>query len=83
MQSSNYTSERPLWFAKVPLSAGENIGYAFVREQDCGQGWIWESAVDAGNRTVSVPPCVVGEEEVVRGETDDAFRGEGGRSGGC
>ncbi|KAK1781389.1 carbohydrate-binding-like protein [Copromyces sp. CBS 386.78] len=84
MQSSNYTSERPLWFAKVPLTAGENVGYAFVREQDCGQGWIWEDVdVTKGNRTVSVPACVEGEEETVRGETDDAFRGKGGSSGGC
>ncbi|KAK3338340.1 Six-hairpin glycosidase-like protein [Neurospora tetraspora] len=84
MQSSNYTSERPLWFAKVPLTAGESVGYAFVREQDCGQGWIWETeSVTEKNRTVEVPGCVEGEEETVRGVTDDAFRGKGGSSGGC
>lgn len=85
MQSTNYTSERPLWFAKVPLTAGEkNVGYAFVREQDCGRGWIWEDAKMGKNRTVDVPGCVEGEdEETVRGVTDDVFRGEGGRSGGC
>ncbi|KAK3398628.1 Six-hairpin glycosidase-like protein [Sordaria brevicollis] len=82
MQSTNYTQERPLWFAKVPLTAGQNVEYAFVREQDCGQAWIWEDQTQA-NRTVSVPACVEGEEETVRGETDDAFRGKGGSSGGC
>ncbi len=79
--SSNYTAERPLWFAKVPLTAGSEVrtvSYKYARQQDCGQPWIWESV----NRTIEVPVCVEGNTEVVS-ETDEAWVGEVGRPGGC
>ncbi|KAK0630639.1 Six-hairpin glycosidase-like protein [Bombardia bombarda] len=79
MQSSNYTSERPLWFAKLPLTAGETISYSYVREEDCGQPWIWEDR----NRTLVVPACVEGGETEVLLETDEKWEGEVGRGGGC
>lgn len=78
MQSSNYTDARPMWFAQVPLTAGDIVTYKYAREQDCGQPWIWETV----NRTLEVPACVEGSTEVLL-ETDDAFVGERGRSGGC
>ncbi|KAM7222785.1 family 15 glycosyl hydrolase [Rhypophila decipiens] len=78
MQSSNYTDARPMWFAQIPLTAGETVTYKYAREQDCGQPWIWETV----NRTLEVPACVEGSTEVLF-ETDDAFVGERGSSGAC
>ena len=79
MQSTNYTEARPLWFAEIPLTAGETISYKYVREEDCGQEWIWE---ERENRTLKVPDCVEGSTEVLL-STDEAWVGKGGRSGGC
>jgi len=76
--ASNYTAERPLWFLAAPLPAGETVSYVYVRQEDCGQGWIYESV----NRTVAVPACVEGDESV-RETTDDAWTGETGSSGAC
>ena len=78
MQSTNYTEARPLWFAEIPLTAGETISYKYVREEDCGQEWIWE---ERENRTLKVPECVEGSTEVLL-STDEAWVGKGGRSGG-
>jgi glucoamylase len=76
--ASNYTAERPLWFLAAPLPAGETVSYVYVRQENCGQPWIYESV----NRTVAVPACVEGDESV-RAATDDAWTGRTGTSGGC
>ncbi|KAB5572515.1 family 15 glycosyl hydrolase [Coniochaeta sp. 2T2.1] len=76
--SSNYTSERPLWFLAAPLPAGETVSYVYVRQENCGQPWIFESV----NRTVTVPACIEGDESV-RESTDDAWTGETGSNGNC
>jgi glucoamylase len=76
--ASNYTTERPLWFLSAPLPAGETLSYVYVRQENCGQPWIYESV----NRTVAVPGCVDGDESV-RETTDDAWTGKTGSSGGC
>jgi glucoamylase len=78
LRSTNYTSERPLWFLPAALTAGQTVSYAYVRQEDCGQPWIWESV----NRTLTVPACIEGDESV-RLTTDDAWTGEVGKSGGC
>lgn len=78
LQSSNYSAARPLWYAAVPLAAGEAVSYVYVRQEDCGQGWIYESV----NRTLVVPPCVPGDYGV-RETTNDAWTGRTGTSGGC
>ncbi|KAK4226342.1 Six-hairpin glycosidase-like protein [Podospora fimiseda] len=82
--SSNYTNERPLWYAVVPLETPSDgssaLRYKFVRQQDCGQDWILE---DGEERVIEVPKCVSDGSEDVLGEVDEAFRGQGGRSGGC
>ena len=82
--SSNYTAERPLWWADVPVELPKGSGatvltYKYARQQDCGQDWI----VEEDDRTVEVPACKTeGGEEVV-GDVDDEFVGEGGTPGGC
>jgi glucoamylase len=78
LMSSNYTVERPLWFAQLALEAGEVVSYKYIRQEDCGQEWIWETV----NRTLVVPPCVEGSTDVLA-ETDDAWMGEVGMPGGC
>ncbi|KAG7113354.1 Glucoamylase P like protein [Verticillium longisporum] len=51
-----YTDARPLWAIDVDLdAAGETVTYQFVRRQNCGQGYIYETV----NRTVDVPACGV------------------------
>lgn len=76
--SSNYTSERPLWFLPASLTAGTAVGYKYARQEDCGQPWILESV----NRTVQVPACVEGDDSV-RASTDDAWTGSVGQHGNC
>ena len=78
LAASNYTSERPEWFAELALEAGETVSYSYVRQENCGQPWIWESI----NRTLVVPPCVEGSTTVVL-ETNDAWTGPVGSSGNC
>lgn len=76
--ASQYSAERPLWFLSVPLDAGQTVSYGYVRGEDCGQDWIYESV----NRTVVVPACVEGDDGV-RETTDDAWTGAVGKTGGC
>ncbi|KAK4192005.1 family 15 putative glycoside hydrolase [Podospora australis] len=82
LMSSNYTAERPLWYADLPLEMPEGVTtlkYKYARQQDCGQDWI----VEEEERTLEVPQCRKDGSEVVQLETDEAFRGPGGKSGGC
>lgn len=72
--AGGYTSERPLWSVSAYLTAGETVDYVYVRQEDCGQAYIYEST----NRTLVVPAC--GSEGLV---TDDAWVGELGTPGGC
>lgn len=74
MGAGGYTSERPLWSLSAYLTAGEELSYVYVRQENCGQAWIYES----GNRTLVAPPC--GSAGIV---TDDAWVGPVGTSGGC
>ncbi|KAK3390527.1 family 15 glycosyl hydrolase [Podospora didyma] len=78
MLSSNYTAERPMWFATLALEAGEHVSYGYARQQDCGRDPIWETV----NRTLVVPACVEGSTAVLL-ETDDAWAGDVGTPGGC
>ena len=79
LQSSNYTAERPLWYARLPLTTpGETVTYKYAREQDCGRPWI----VEERNRTLVVPACVANSTAVLY-ETDEVFEGPGGTPGGC
>ncbi|KAH6658983.1 1, 4-alpha-D-glucan glucohydrolase [Truncatella angustata] len=77
--SSNYTSERPLWYAPVALTAGEYINYGYARQENCDQPWIFETV----NRTLLVPACDESDVEAIRAETNDAWTGALGSSGGC
>lgn len=77
--SSNYTSERPLWYAVLALTAGETIDYGYARQEDCDQPWIFETV----NRTLVVPACQEGSVSVILAETDDAWTGPVGTTGGC
>ncbi|KAF3007310.1 hypothetical protein E8E14_004704 [Neopestalotiopsis sp. 37M] len=77
--SSNYTSERPLWYAPIALTAGEYINYGYARQEDCDQPWIFETV----NRTLLVPECDENDVEAIRAETNDAWTGAVGSSGGC
>ena len=82
--SSNYTSERPLWWADVPLDLTEGSGatvikYKYARQQNCGQPWI----VEEEEREVVAPACRTDGSTVVGATTDDAFVGAGGTSGNC
>jgi glucoamylase len=72
--SGQYTKERPLWSVSAFLNAGESVDYKYVRQEDCGQPYIYETL----NRTLVVPGC--GSEAVT---TDDAWTGPVGTSGGC
>jgi glucoamylase len=74
LNPGNYSSERPLWYAEVQMPAGETVSYTYVRQEDCGQAEIYETA----NRTVTVPAC--GGSRVI---TDEAWTGPFGTSGGC
>ncbi|KAI0441179.1 carbohydrate-binding module family 20 protein [Xylaria telfairii] len=80
--ASGYTDQRPLWDATIALTAGETISYAYVRQEDCGQDPIWESAT--ANRTLVIPPCDPNADpDTVLVVTDDAWQGPKGTSGGC
>ncbi|KAK3944891.1 1, 4-alpha-D-glucan glucohydrolase [Diplogelasinospora grovesii] len=79
MLASNYTGERPEWFVTVAMTAGEPVTYGYVRQENCGQPWIWEQL--AQNRTLVVPAC--GNSTAVRLQTDDAWTGPTGQSGNC
>ncbi|KAK9414358.1 putative 1, 4-alpha-D-glucan glucohydrolase [Seiridium unicorne] len=69
--ASNYTSERPLWYAPVALTAGEYINYGYARQEDCDQPWIFETV----NRTLLVPACDESDVEAILAETNDAWTG--------
>jgi glucoamylase len=77
--SSNYTSDRPLWYSDIALTAGSPISYAYARQEDCDQPWIFETI----NRTLEVPACNEDDEEAIVAETNDAWTGSTGTSGGC
>ena len=82
--SSNYTAERPMWWADVPLdmaagSGATTVKYKYARQQNCGQDWI----VEAAERTVQVPACRTDGSSQVMVETNDAFIGQGGTPGSC
>ncbi|KAG7108190.1 Glucoamylase P like protein [Verticillium longisporum] len=52
LTADGYTDARPLWAIDVDLdAAGQTVTYQFVRRQNCGQGYIYETV----NRTVDVP----------------------------
>ncbi|KAK4165232.1 family 15 putative glycoside hydrolase [Cladorrhinum sp. PSN259] len=81
--SSNYTTEKPVWFAVVPLEPpadGSVLKYRYARQQDCGQEWIVE---EGEARQLEVPKCVSDGSEDVLGEVDEVFNGKGGSTGGC
>ncbi|KAK6206338.1 hypothetical protein LQW54_007790 [Pestalotiopsis sp. IQ-011] len=77
--SSNYTAARPLWYAPVALTAGSYVSYGYARQEDCDQPWIFETV----NRTLLVPECDENDVEAIRAETNDAWTGPVGSSGGC
>ncbi|KAI0132383.1 1, 4-alpha-D-glucan glucohydrolase [Xylariales sp. AK1849] len=77
--ASNYTSERPLWYAPLALTAGETINYGYARQEDCNQPWIFENT----NRTLVVPACDEDDTEAILAETNDAWTGPTGSAGGC
>ncbi|KAI0514762.1 carbohydrate-binding module family 20 protein [Xylaria bambusicola] len=82
LDASGYTDQRPLWAATIALTAGETTNYVYVRQQDCGQGPIWESST--ANRTLVIPPCDPdADPDAVLVVTDDAWQGPTGSSGGC
>jgi len=74
LNPSNYSSERPLWYASVYLPAGQQVSYSYAREENCGQPHIYETV----NRTLTVPPC--GGSSV---SIDDAWVGPAGAAGSC
>jgi glucoamylase len=78
MLANNYTSERPEWYAEVAMTAGETVSYVYVREENCDQPSIWETV----NRTLVVPACESSSTAVLL-ETNDAWTGPVGSSGGC
>ena len=69
-----YTEERPLWTVNASLNAGDIVDYKYVRQEDCGQPFIYEIL----NRTLVVPDC--GSEAVT---TNNAWAGPVGTSGDC
>ncbi|ORY65267.1 1, 4-alpha-D-glucan glucohydrolase [Pseudomassariella vexata] len=79
LQSSNYTEENPLWFLQVDLTAGETVSYGYAKHEDCNQPYIYETT----NRTLVVPACVEGADDVVVARTSDEWEGPDGSSGGC
>jgi len=72
--AGGYTSERPLWSVSAYLNAGQTVSYSYMRQENCGQPYIYETL----NRTLTVPPC--GSAGVT---TDDAWVGPLGSSGNC
>ncbi|KAF2968955.1 hypothetical protein GQX73_g4591 [Xylaria multiplex] len=82
LDASGYTAQRPLWAATIALTAGQTVSYGYIRQEDCGQDPIWESA--GANRTLVVPACDPdADPEVVHVVTDDAWQGVTGSTGGC
>ncbi|KAH8680884.1 family 15 glycosyl hydrolase [Xylariales sp. PMI_506] len=79
MLASNYTTDYPLWYADIALTAGEDISYGYARQEDCDQGWIFETV----NRTLAVPACDEANLGAIVAETNDAWTGATGTSGGC
>ena len=92
--ASNYTAARPVWFVEVALQGGSSgsgevavVSYAYARQQDCGQPWIYETT----NRTLVVPACSGDDDDdsssagtsAPRATTDDAWVGPVGSSGNC
>lgn len=77
--ASNYTTDYPLWYADVALTAGEYVSYGFAREEDCDQPWIYETV----NRTLYVPACNEDDEEAILAYTNDVWTGSTGSTGGC
>ncbi|KAK6586759.1 hypothetical protein PZA11_000049 [Diplocarpon coronariae] len=74
MGAGGYTEQRPLWSVSTYLEAGTTVGFKYVRQENCGQPYVYESL----NRTLIVPEC--GADKVV---TDDAWVGDVGSPGGC
>jgi glucoamylase len=72
--AGGYTSARPLWSVAAYLNAGETVSYKYVRQENCGQPYIYETI----NRTLTVPPCGGAAVSV-----DDAWVGPLGSSGNC
>ena len=63
LTADKYSSERPLWYVEANLTAGNGIGYKYVRQEMDGS-YTFEDM----NRTLAVPEC--GDEGTT---TDDAF----------
>jgi len=81
--SNNYTSERPLWYAVIPVEVTKGqttLKYKYARQQDCGQDWILE---EGSEREIQVPQCVSDGSEDILATVDEAFVGQGGKTGGC
>lgn len=74
MTAANYTSDRPEWFVEVEMAAGETVSYVYVRDENCDQGYIYETV----NQTLVVPAC-----GAAGSETNDAWVGPVGTSGNC
>ena len=63
------------------MTAGEYVSYAYVRQEDCNQPYIYETI----NRTITVPACqnsTSGSSTPLL-STDDAWVGPAGSSGQC
>jgi glucoamylase len=78
LSASNYTSDRPEWYAQVAFKGGETVSYVYVRQENCGQPYLWESV----NRTITVPPCSF-DPGAIALETNDAWVGSVGQNGNC
>lgn len=74
LNAGGYTQERPLWSLDAFFEAGEGVDYKFVRQEDCGQAWVYESL----NRTLGVGVCGSADEVV-----EVAWDGPVGTSGNC
>ncbi|PBP17413.1 putative Glucoamylase P [Diplocarpon rosae] len=74
MGAGGYTDQRPLWSVSTYLEAGTTVGFKYVRQENCGQPYVYESL----NRTFIVPEC--GGDKVI---TDDAWVGDVGSPGSC
>lgn len=74
MSAGGYTSERPLWSISAYLTAGQQVSYKYVRQENCNQPYIYETT----NRTLTVPAC--GGAAIT---TNEAWTGPVGTSGSC
>ncbi|KAI1814327.1 carbohydrate-binding module family 20 protein [Poronia punctata] len=82
LDAASYSDRRPVWAATIALTAGETVSYAYIRQEDCGQDPIRESAT--ANRTLIVPACDPNADpDDVVVVTDDAWHGPTGNTGGC